>query len=203
MQMVRKMQLQVESTIVLVNATHVISACNNLVNVSKVLDEEANKTYYFGCGKWFGQGIEEGLLERTLAASDKDPRGAFTEYKVCSLACPIKHAQTPCVLPWSMRRPPSISCASCTAISIAGVARLAVLGVTFFIIAKRPTAQNLFIHKKDVLNWGILFLRWISTPAACGALAQTQLYTSSCMGMWVTAKCSVWWLPRRRLSVAV
>jgi hypothetical protein len=47
----------------------------------QVIDEEAGNKYYFACGKWFGLGIEDGLLERTLAASATDPRGSFTEYK--------------------------------------------------------------------------------------------------------------------------
>ena len=42
------------------------------------------KTYYFVCGKWFGLGIEDNLLERTLVATDTDPRGSYAQYRVSS-----------------------------------------------------------------------------------------------------------------------
>eukprot|EP00798_Chlamydomonas_sp_ICE-L_P013676 gene13676-19564_t len=38
------------------------------------------KSYYFVCGKWFGLGIEDNLLERTLVATDIDPRGSYAKY---------------------------------------------------------------------------------------------------------------------------
>ena len=46
----------------------------------------AQKTYYFVCGKWFGLGIEDNLLERTLVATDTDPRGSYAQYRVRHVA---------------------------------------------------------------------------------------------------------------------
>ncbi|GFH11596.1 uncharacterized protein HaLaN_07120, partial [Haematococcus lacustris] len=48
-----------------------------------VVDEEHGpRSYWFACNKWLGQGLEDGLLERTLPVCLEDPRAVFTDYKV-------------------------------------------------------------------------------------------------------------------------
>lgn len=62
-----------------------ISAC--LTNTHEwqhlqVVDEDHKRSYWFACGKWLATNMDDGLLERTLLALDKDPRSAYTDYKV-------------------------------------------------------------------------------------------------------------------------
>ena len=40
------------------------------------------KRHFFACNKWFGLGMEDGLLERTLVAVENDPRGSYAQYQV-------------------------------------------------------------------------------------------------------------------------
>ena len=60
----------------------------------EVLDEEANRSYYFNCNKWLGLGIGDNLLERTLVAEDEDPRHQFTTYKLDFFTSTLRGAGT-------------------------------------------------------------------------------------------------------------
>lgn len=48
----------------------------------EVVDEPAARHYFFFCDKWLALGMEDGVLERTLVASDLDPRKHYADYKV-------------------------------------------------------------------------------------------------------------------------
>ncbi len=44
--------------------------------------QDGLKKYFFKCDKWLGLDIGDNLIERTLVASETDPRAEYTDYTV-------------------------------------------------------------------------------------------------------------------------
>ncbi|KAG1662011.1 hypothetical protein FOA52_009500 [Chlamydomonas sp. UWO 241] len=57
-------------------------------------EEEDNKVYFFSCGKWFGLGLGDNLLERTLVAVEGNPRDNWTDYRLDFYTSTLRGAGT-------------------------------------------------------------------------------------------------------------